>query len=117
MPAVAAVDTPSVQVAQRLAALRTALGDDPDLPTRNEAHLLIGTWNVRAFSGLTGIWNSASGDSPKRNLTGVCSLAEIVRRFDVCAIQETRANLTAIADAAQTARADLGRHPDRRRAR
>jgi len=96
MPAVAAVDSPPPRVASQLRALRTALDNDPDLPARDAAHLLIGTWNVRAFGGLTAKWDSASGDSPKRNLTDVCCLAEIVRRFDVCAIQETRGDLTAM---------------------
>jgi hypothetical protein len=76
--------------------LRTALDGDPGLPARAADHVLIGTWNVRAFGGLTPKWNSDSGDSPKRNLADGCCLAEIVRRFDVCAIQETRGNLTAM---------------------
>jgi hypothetical protein len=90
------VDIPPPRVASQLRALRTALDNDPDLPARDAAHLLIGTWNVRAFGGLTAEWDSVSGDRPKRNLTDVCCLAEIVRRFDVCAIQETRGDLTAM---------------------
>jgi endonuclease/exonuclease/phosphatase family metal-dependent hydrolase len=96
MPAVTAVDTPPPLVAQQLAALRAALDNEPNLPARDAAHLLLGTWNVRAFGGLTAKWDSTSGDSPKRNLTDVSCLAEIVRRFDVCAIQETRSDLTAM---------------------
>jgi len=94
MPALAAVDAPPAPVAQQLAELRAALAAEPGLPARDGAHLLIGTFNIRAFGGLTGKWDSAASDSPKRNLTDVCCLAEIVRRFDVCAIQETRGELT-----------------------
>jgi hypothetical protein len=94
MPALAAVDAPPAAVAQQLAALRAALDAEPGLPARDDAHLLIGTFNIRAFGDLTAKWDSAPGDSPKRNLTDVCCLAEIVRRFDVCAIQETHGELT-----------------------
>jgi endonuclease/exonuclease/phosphatase family metal-dependent hydrolase len=94
MPALAAVDAPPAQVVRRLAALRAALDADPGLPARDPEHLLIGTFNIRAFGGLTAAWDSAPSDSPRRNLADVCCLAEIVRRFDVCAIQETRGELT-----------------------
>jgi endonuclease/exonuclease/phosphatase family metal-dependent hydrolase len=96
VPALTAVDTPPQRVAQQAARLRSALDADASLPRRDAGHLLLGTWNIRAFGGLTPKWDSASGDSPKRNLTDVCCLAELVRRFDVCAIQETRGDLTAM---------------------
>lgn len=69
---------------------------------------LLDTWNVRVFGGLTAKWDSGSSDSPRRNLTDIC-LAEVVRRFDVCAIQETRGKLDRDADAAAAARAELER--------
>jgi len=94
MPTLPAVDDPPAEVAQQLAGLRAALDAEAGLPARDGGHLLIGTFNIRAFAGLTAKWDSAAGDSPKRNLTDVCCLAEIVRRFDVCAIQETRGELT-----------------------
>jgi len=94
VPALAAVDDPPAAVKGQLAGLRAALDAEPSLPARDGGHLLIGTFNIRAFGGLTAKWDSAPGDSPKRNLTDVCCLAEIVRRFDVCAIQETRGELT-----------------------
>ena len=34
--------------------------------------------------------------SPKRNLSDACAIAEVISRFDVCAVQETRRNLTAL---------------------
>jgi endonuclease/exonuclease/phosphatase family metal-dependent hydrolase len=94
VPALTAVDEPPAGVRRRLKALRGAL--DGELPARDPAQLLIGTWNIRALGGLTPKWTTAAGDSPKRNLADVCCLAEIVRRFDVCAVQETRGELTAL---------------------
>jgi endonuclease/exonuclease/phosphatase family metal-dependent hydrolase len=96
MPPVLEVDHPPAQVVQQLSALRIGLDAVAELPARDAQHLLLGTWNVRAFGGLTAAWDSGAGDSPKRNLTDICCLAEVVRRFDVCAIQETRGNLTAM---------------------
>jgi endonuclease/exonuclease/phosphatase family metal-dependent hydrolase len=58
--------------------------------------VLIGTWNIRDFSGLTAAWQSGARANPKRNLTDVCAIAEIVSRFDVVAIQEVRNDLTAL---------------------
>jgi hypothetical protein len=96
VPALTAVDNPPAQVATQLANLRAALDADVALPRRDAQHLLIGTWNIRAFGGLTPKWVSGAKDSPKRNLADICVLAEFVRRFDVCAIQETRGELTAM---------------------
>lgn len=75
--------------------LGTAL--DAAIPRkRRGANLLIGTWNIALFGGLTRKWETARGDSPKRNLTDLCCLAEIVSRFDVCAMQETQRDLAAL---------------------
>jgi adenosylcobinamide amidohydrolase len=57
MPALAAVDAPPAQVARRLAALRAALDAETGLPACDGAHLLIGTFNIRAFGGLTAAWD------------------------------------------------------------
>lgn len=94
MPALAAVDDPPAEVRDDLAELSAGL--DALLPARDDGHLLIGTWNIRAFARLTPRWRTLPGDSPKRNLADLCAIAEIVRRFDVCAIQETRTDLTAL---------------------
>lgn len=96
MPAIATVDAPPAPVTRQLGALRSALDADSSLPARDSAHLLIGTWNIRAFGGLTAKWSSVLGDRPRRDLTDLCCLAEIVQRFDICAIQETRGDLTAL---------------------
>jgi hypothetical protein len=81
-----------------LAKLGDGLDQAPPLgvPARRDDNLLIATWNLRAFGGLTPRWQASDGDSPKRNLADVCAIAEIVRRFDVVAIQETREDLAAL---------------------
>src|SRR4051794_4336237 len=94
MPALAAVDDPPPEVLADLERLRTGL--DALLPPSEPGHLLLGTWNLRAFGRLTPRWSSAARDSPKRNLADLCSIAEIVSRFDVCAVQETRGDLTGL---------------------
>jgi hypothetical protein len=46
--------------------------------------------------GADSTWESVGSESPKRNLTDVCAIAEIVAHFDVIAIQEVRNDLTAL---------------------
>lgn len=76
--------------------LRAALDGPGGVPPRRPDNLLIATWNIRAFGGLTPTWKASAGDSPKRHLADVLAIAEILRRFDVIAIQETREELTAL---------------------
>ena len=67
------------------------------LPARTlDDNLLIATWNIRAFGGLTEKWTSSSDDSPKRDLHSLHVIAEIIRRFDVIALQEVRGDLKAL---------------------
>jgi endonuclease/exonuclease/phosphatase family metal-dependent hydrolase len=89
-----AIDHPPRSVQAMLADLRGGL-DDPDagVPAKRPGNLLIGTWNVRAFGDITPKWSSGKDDSPKRNLADICAIAEVVSRFDVMAIQETRESL------------------------
>jgi endonuclease/exonuclease/phosphatase family metal-dependent hydrolase len=79
----------------RLDALAAALDASPIASKRSD-NLLIGTWNIAVLGGLTRKWQTGAHDSPKRNLTDVCCLAEVISRFDVCAIQETQRNLLAL---------------------
>lgn len=65
-------------------------------PKKLDKNLLIATWNIRAFGDLTKKWQSGSGDSPKRDWHAVAAIAEILKRFDVIAVQEVKANLRAL---------------------
>ncbi len=85
----------SPETEEDLARVDAAL--DAQLPVKSATNLLIGTWNLRAFGGLTPKWESAGGDTPKRDWHATSCIAEVVRRFDVCAIQEARRNTTALA--------------------
>jgi len=53
-------------------------------------NLLVGTWNVRDFDRVTNKWRSATGDSSIRDLSDVLCIGEVVRRFDVVAVQDVR---------------------------
>jgi endonuclease/exonuclease/phosphatase family metal-dependent hydrolase len=88
-------DTPPRDVREDLVGLRDAL--DERLPPRTiDRNLLIGTWNVRVFGGLTEKWVAGDDDSPKRDLQSLHVIASIVRRFDVVAVQEIRGDLKAL---------------------
>jgi endonuclease/exonuclease/phosphatase family metal-dependent hydrolase len=70
--------------------------DQANLPPRRTDHnLIIGTWNIRALSNLYVQWEENSG-SPKRNLRALAIIAEVIRRFDVVAIQEVKRNTKAL---------------------
>ena len=65
---------------------------------RDRENLVIGTWNIRSFSSLTRKWLSASGDSPRRDVTAIQTITEIISRFDIVAIQEVSGDLRALRD-------------------
>ncbi|MEX2621927.1 MAG: endonuclease/exonuclease/phosphatase family protein [Egibacteraceae bacterium] len=88
-------DTPPKAVAGELADLDDAL-DDAIPARRVDRNLLVATWNLRAFGGLTDKWVAGDDDSPKRDLAGLRAVGQIVSRFDVVALQEVRGNLRAL---------------------
>ena len=72
---------------------------DEKVPSKQlDRNLLIATWNIRGFGDLTRSWMSKEGDSPRRDLHSVHCIAEILRRFDVIAIQEVKSNIRALRD-------------------
>lgn len=78
-------------------AIADGLDGPSGVPMKRSGNLLVGTWNIAAFGGLAkGGWETGPNDSPKRNLTNLCCIAEVISRFDVCAIQETKPELTAL---------------------
>lgn len=60
-----------------------------------DTNLIIGTWNIRAFGEIFHGWDENPGN-PKRNLRALLYIAEIIRRFDVIAIQEVKRNTTGL---------------------
>jgi hypothetical protein len=94
-------------LAAKLRELREGL--DATVPSKQlDRNLLIATWNVRAFGRVTEKWRSEEGDSPRRDLFDVRSIAEIVSRFDVVAIQEARENLSALRQCPTHGRCERG---------
>lgn len=90
-----ATDRPPKYVREDLARLRAKL--DEEIPSKRlDDNLLIGTWNIRAFGGLTDKWRAGDEDSPKRDLAALNHIAAIVSRFDVMALQEVRGELRAL---------------------
>ncbi|MFD1686737.1 endonuclease/exonuclease/phosphatase family protein [Halobellus litoreus] len=92
---VTVTDTPPPPIQRDEDALSTAL-DEAIPPRIYDRNLLIATWNVRAFGGLTRKWVSDADDTPKRDLQSIRVIGEILRRFDVVALQEVRGNLEAL---------------------
>lgn len=89
------IDLPPEEVAAELIELQTVL--DADVPAKAlDQNLLIATWNLRAFGGLTEKWASTQADTPKRDLHALLCIAKIASRFDVIALQEVRDNLKAL---------------------
>ncbi|MDX1484486.1 MAG: endonuclease/exonuclease/phosphatase family protein [Alphaproteobacteria bacterium] len=76
--------------------LRAALDNDVPPKRAVNRNLLIGTWNIKAFSSLTRKWTAAGNDSPKRDYRGLWAITEIMSRFDVVAVQEIKGNLRAL---------------------
>jgi len=90
-------DTPPAAVQADIDALRQHLTEV--LPSKRlDENLLIATWNLRAFSSLTRKWTAGDDDSPKRDLRGLRAIGEIIRRFDVIALQEVKGDLRALRD-------------------
>ncbi len=76
---------------------RLSAGLDAAIPAKVvDRNLLIGTWNIQQFARVTTRWTPRSDDSPKRNLTDLCCIAEIASRFDVMAIVEVKRSLEAL---------------------
>ncbi|WP_435158768.1 endonuclease/exonuclease/phosphatase family protein [Haladaptatus sp. DFWS20] len=89
------IDVPPQEIQQEIKALQDEL--DRTIPARViDQSVLVATWNLRAFGDLTEKWESEEDDSPKRDLHSIRLIAEIIRRFDVVALQEVRGNLKAL---------------------
>ena len=87
-------DTPPATVQRDLDALKLAL--DAQLPPLKTDNLVIGTWNITAFGDLSKSWRDMPGATPKRNFHAIACIADILRRFDVIAVQEVRGNIRAL---------------------
>lgn len=100
-------DVPPPEIRRDLETLDSAL--DEAIPSRRiDDNLLIATWNIRHFGGLTEKWVAGEDESPKRDLQSLRSIVEILRRFDVIAVQEIRGDLKALRHALDVLGSDWG---------
>lgn len=98
-------ETPPAHVAEELRELQCDL--QTVIPPKQLDHnVLIATWNIRAFGGLTEQWDEVIHGSPKRNLHALRCIAKIISRFDVIAIQEVTGNMKSLRHLMKV----LGRH-------
>ena len=94
---ISVTDNPPIEVKKNLDLLKVDLNSK--IPAKKlDQNLLIATWNIRAFGNLTRKWDSADGDSPKRDLHSIRCIAEIIKKFDVIAVQEVKNNIRALRD-------------------
>lgn len=86
---------PPEDVSRELMTLQDEL--DREIPRKIvDENLLIATWNIRSFGGLTEKWQASQHDSPKRDLHALRCIGEIISRFDIVAIQEAKGNIKAL---------------------
>ena len=88
-------DPPPAAIRNEMEQLERKL--DGEVPAKRlDRNLLLCTWNIRAFGGLTRKWQALPGDSPGRDYHAAMAIATILRRFDVVAIQELKGNVEAL---------------------
>ncbi len=77
-------------VAQEIDLLNISLNE---IPSKSDDNLLIATWNIRCFGNLTSKWKAEPKDSPKRDLQALLSIIQIIKHFDIIAVQEVKGNI------------------------
>ncbi|MDE5422439.1 endonuclease/exonuclease/phosphatase family protein [Ancylomarina sp. DW003] len=91
-------------IANELAELRSDL--DSKISKKEEDNILIATWNIRAFGNLTKKWKAEAKDSPKRDLHSLLCIIEIIKSFDIIAVQEVKNNIKCLRDTLKMLGAD-----------
>lgn len=87
---------PPQHIQDELKALRQEL--DACISKRTPDNVLIATWNIRSFGRLTEKWKAEEGDSPKRDLHSLLCIIEIIKSFDIIAVQEVRGDIKCLRD-------------------
>ncbi len=98
-PRISILDPAPPEVAEQLEADLAALREElKEVPSKQlDRNLLIATWNLRDFGAVAPTWAQPNGDKPARDLRAVRCIAEVVRAFDVVAIQEVQRDIGALA--------------------
>ncbi|MCZ4603548.1 hypothetical protein O3S80_07110 [Streptomyces sp. Lzd4kr] len=67
------------------------------IPAKSQgSNLLVAMWNLRAFGDLTKAWKTSEGASRRNGTSPTSTIAAVVDRFDVVAVQEMRGKLRAV---------------------
>lgn len=89
------LQAPPQEILDELILLKKAL--DLEIPPKKlDRNVLICTWNIRVFGNLTMAWEAGANHSPKRDGHSLLCIVEILRRFDIIAVQEIRGNFKAL---------------------
>lgn len=87
-------DIPPLEIKKEIKGLNIML--DKLLPAKElDKNVLIATWNIRSFGGLTEKWEADEKDTPKRDLHSILCIAAILSRYDIISVQEVKGNLKA----------------------
>ncbi len=89
------LNNPPKEILEELSLLISVL-DEQIPPKKLDRNVLICTWNIRAFGNLTMGWEAADHESPKRDGLSLLSIVEIIRRFDIIAVQEVKGEFKAL---------------------
>jgi endonuclease/exonuclease/phosphatase family metal-dependent hydrolase len=89
-------DIPDPKIQKELDDLNLDLNQK--IPLQTNDNILIATWNLRRFGDLTEEWVDKPNMSPKRNLHALRCIIEIIKRFDIVAVQEVIGNLKCLRD-------------------
>lgn len=91
-------EIPPQYITEELKALRKDLNSKKNIPEKTDDNILIATWNIRAFGRLTEEWKADPKDSPKRDLHSLLCIIEIIKSFDVIAVQEVKNDIKCLRD-------------------
>lgn len=97
-------ELPPQAIIDEISELRAAL--DNEISAKKDTNILIATWNIRAFGDVTAKWESTSNDSPKRDLQSLLCIIEIIKSFDVIAVQEVKSDIKCLRDTIRMLGAD-----------
>jgi len=85
------LSNPPQEVLDAIKVLKSDLGST--IPAKNDNNVLIATWNIREFGDLTEKWVAPNSSSPKRDLESLLCIIEIIKSFDIIAVQEVQDNI------------------------
>jgi endonuclease/exonuclease/phosphatase family metal-dependent hydrolase len=94
------LSNPPRKVTEALKALKADLVKK--IPAKKEDNILIATWNIREFGDLTEKWEASNNSSPKRDFESLLYIIEIIKCFDIIAVQEVQDNIKCLRDTMNT---------------